>query len=392
MSVAKEKFVMPHFNPEVFSSEAAKAFWALLEVGSYRHSLRLPRPSNHYGLSEPSIFLDYFRKRTNCWGNSASARIYRNLLQREKGPAPVYLFDLLWLAQPIQERLLLELIGKDQLEVLINASVLSRRNDLVYATIRCIALPNLYAMFDIDRGSTGNFVYFGTDSRDMVKIILDVCAGRKFGRSIDLCTGSGVQGLTLAGRSEEVICTDINERALSLVQANALLNGLTNVRSQESNLFSNITGRFDCVTANTPYVPQPEDPNALDLPQRGGDLGIEFTFELIEQMLDHWNPGGIAVIYTSDPILKTGPFMSLEIPRKFGHLSLDFTLLQIFRTYPNTKRQQQHFQKHKMVAFDDCVLIIRHSSRFSFRQHAWRPLFYWRTKLLRTEFSSDPSC
>ena len=50
MSVAKEKFVTPPFNPAVFSSEAAKAFRMMLEVGSYRHSLRLPRPSNHYGL------------------------------------------------------------------------------------------------------------------------------------------------------------------------------------------------------------------------------------------------------------------------------------------------------------------------------------------------------
>lgn len=397
MSAVQEKEIVSvidpvaGFNPTVFSLEAAKTLQTLLDRGSYRDSLRLPRPSNQFGLSEPGIFLDYFKKESNCWGSSVSAGIYRKLLHSEKGPAPVHLFDLFWMGQPIDEEVLLDLISEGQLELLSQSSVVSRLNGFVRANIRCIALPHLYAMFDIDRSTTENFVYFGTDSKDMVEILKHECAGRQFKRSIDLCTGSGVQGLTLAMQSEEVLCTDLNSRALFYVKANAMLNDLKNVHTCESNLFANATGKFDCITANTPYVPMPDDPNAFDLPMRGGDLGTEFTFTLLEQALDHWSSDGMAVIYTSDPIMGKGAHMQQEITRKFGHLSLEFTLLQIFRTYPDTERQRQHFQKHKMLAFDDCVLIVRHASRFSYQQRPWRPLFYWRSKLLRTEFSSDPT-
>jgi len=165
---------------------------------------------------------------------------------------------------------------------------------------------------------------------------------------------------------------------------------MDNVSSLESNLFSNISGRFDCITANTPYVPMPDDANAHDLPMRGGDLGIEFTFELLEQLPDYLNPNGIAVIYTSDPIVDNESFLPRELDRKFGRSMFDFTQHNIFRSYPNTERQRLHFEKHKLRAFDDCVLVVRHASRYDFRQRTWHPSYYWRSRLLRFNFSSDP--
>ncbi len=388
---AADMTIAPGFNPAAFSPKAATALRTILEKGFYRDSLRLPRPSQHYGLSELSVFLGYFRKQRNCWGYSGLDGVYRKFLRSEKGPAAVYLFDLFWRAQPIQENILLEIIGEDQLGELREASVISSLNGFVHPNIRIIAVRHLYAMFDIDRTRTGDFVYFGSDSQDYVEIIERECAGRRFERSLDLCTGSGVQGLSLAKQSDEVLCTDLNARALSYVKANALLNELGNVRTLESNLFSSITGRFDCITANTPYVPMPDDADAFDLPMRGGDLGIEFTFVLLEQALDYLNPGGIAPIYTSDPIMEKGPLLAEELSRKFGHLPLDFTQINIFRSYPNTERQRQHFKKHKMLAFDDCVLVVRSASRFSVRKRAWHPSYYWRSRLLRNNYAADPT-
>lgn len=391
MNVASDNDLAVRFDPAVFSAEAAATLRSMLDQGFYRDALRLPKPSRKLGLSELAVFLDYYRKRSNCWGESALANFYRKRLSSEKGPATVNLFDLFWMAQPIQEDILYQFLSEDQLKILSQASIISRQNGVVRPQIRCIAPPSIYAMFDIDRSSTSNFVYFGTDSQDLVQIIQHECAGRRFGRSLDLCTGSGVQGLTLAKQSEEVICTDLNERALSYVKANASLNAIENVRALESNLFSNITGRFDCITANTPYVPMPDDAEAKDLPMRGGNLGIEFTFELLEQLPDYLNPGGMAVIYTSDPIVENASYLPYALSNKFGELPFEFTQRNIFRSYPNTERQRQHFREHKMQAFDDCVLVVRHSSRYSFHQRAWHPSFYWRSRLLHTNYASDPA-
>lgn len=386
----RRKLAPSGFKPTSFSPEAASVFRNVLDRGFFRDSLRLPKPSHRAKMSEPSVFLDYFRKRSNCWGESSLAGLYQKLLSWEKGLAPVRLFDLFWLSLPLSETLLKEVVSEDELVLLQGASVISRLNGYVHPNVKCIALPNVYAMFDIDRSSRGNFVYFGSDSQDLVRIIEREANGRHFGRSLDLCTGSGVQGLTLARHSEEVLCTDLNERALAYVKANSLLNEMDNVRALQSNMFSNISGRFDCITANTPYVPMPEDADAHDLPMRGGDLGIEFTFELLEQLPDYLNQGGIAVIYTSDPIVENRTFLPRELERNFGNSPFEFTQYNIFRSYPNTDRQRTHFEEHKLRAFDDCVLVVRHASRYSVRQTAWNPSYYWRSRLLRFNFSSDP--
>ena len=103
----------PHFNPSAFSREAAKTLRTVLNDGFYRDSLRLPRPTEQYGLSEPFVFLDYFRKRRNCWGYSAMDGFYRKRLTSEKGRVAVHLFDLFWRAEPVTESDLRQTLGED---------------------------------------------------------------------------------------------------------------------------------------------------------------------------------------------------------------------------------------------------------------------------------------
>jgi hypothetical protein len=116
-------------------------------------------------------------------------------------------------------------------------------------------------------GDQEDFVHIGWGSDLMVNIAAKYCRGRRFSRSLDLCTGSGVRGICLSREAEEAICADINPRALAMVQANARLNKIRNVATIHSDLFSSIPGRFDCITANTPYVPHPE---GAQLPIGGG--------------------------------------------------------------------------------------------------------------------------
>lgn len=74
-------------------------------------------------------------------------------------------------------------------------------------------------------------------------------------RIIDVGCGYGPIGLTLAKESPTRLVTmiDINERAVKLAAKNAVLNGITNVRIYESNLFSAVLERdFDAVITNPP--------------------------------------------------------------------------------------------------------------------------------------------
>jgi release factor glutamine methyltransferase len=65
-------------------------------------------------------------------------------------------------------------------------------------------------------------------------------------------------------------------------------------------LFEKISGRFDLITANLPYVGE-NDPDRKDLPHPaiaviGGFTGFEIIEECLNELREHLNPDGIAVL------------------------------------------------------------------------------------------------
>ncbi len=84
-------------------------------------------------------------------------------------------------------------------------------------------------------------------------------------RILDMCTGSGCIGISLAklaGRgsltdsdtgSVEVLCSDISAAALKVAEKNAARNNIE-AAFIESNLFERISGRFHMIVSNPPYV------------------------------------------------------------------------------------------------------------------------------------------
>jgi release factor glutamine methyltransferase len=121
---------------------------------------------------------------------------------------------------------------------------------------------------------------------------------------LDLGTGSGIIGLTLALTYPEASVTlaDTSPDALALTAANAAKLELSTPRVQwiETSLWSALAGQtFDLVAANLPYIPAAEIPTlspevqhdpvlALD----GGEIGTELMLEFIAGLPAHLNPTG----------------------------------------------------------------------------------------------------
>lgn len=124
-------------------------------------------------------------------------------------------------------------------------------------------------------------------------------------RILDVGTGSGVIGLSLAHHLEdpaEVVLADYSPEALSLAQENASALELT-ATFVESNLFSQVTGSFDLVVANLPYVPErdrdslaPELAHDPELALFSGQDGLDLVRTFCAQISDFLNPGGLVAM------------------------------------------------------------------------------------------------
>ncbi|MBD5555109.1 MAG: peptide chain release factor N(5)-glutamine methyltransferase [Roseburia sp.] len=124
-------------------------------------------------------------------------------------------------------------------------------------------------------------------------------------RVLDLCTGSGcviVSILHNAGGNAGGVkgyAVDISKQALIVAKENAKQNDVT-VNFERSDLFDNVTGKFDVIVANPPYIPTAEiaklmpevrdfEPTeALD----GKEDGLYFYRKMVEECGNYLNPGG----------------------------------------------------------------------------------------------------
>lgn len=113
---------------------------------------------------------------------------------------------------------------------------------------------------------------------------------------LDLCCGSGCLGLSIKKHNNNVSLTlsDISNKALRVCKKNAKLLDV-DAKIVKSDLFNNITDKFDMIISNPPYIEtktiktlekkvQKYDPKlALD----GGEDGLTF-YKLIEQNINNF--------------------------------------------------------------------------------------------------------
>lgn len=123
---------------------------------------------------------------------------------------------------------------------------------------------------------------------------------------LDLCTGSGCIAISLAFLfpSAKVCGADISEEALKVAIQNARnLNILSKMNFIRSNIFKNISGSFDFIISNPPYIPtdviktlspevQCEPKIALD----GGEDGLKIIKDIINKAPTFLNKNGLLAL------------------------------------------------------------------------------------------------
>ena len=122
---------------------------------------------------------------------------------------------------------------------------------------------------------------------------------------LDLCTGSGAIGVSIAKYSDTVVTmSDISKNALEIAKKNAESNEVTDkCNFVLSDMFENIEGEFDIIVSNPPYIKtkvintlDKEVQNEPQLALDGGEDGLNFYRIIAENAYKYLNKDGILAL------------------------------------------------------------------------------------------------
>jgi release factor glutamine methyltransferase len=148
------------------------------------------------------------------------------------------------------------------------------------------------------------------DTEILVETVLKM-ADISGGRLLDMCTGSGciLVSLMALGHYGQGVGADISEEALRVARMNGIFNreywqkdgrSGENIEWIHTNLFENVTGTFDVIVSNPPYIParviETLMPEVRDYEPRlaleGAEEGLEFYKKISEAAEQYLNADG----------------------------------------------------------------------------------------------------
>lgn len=155
-------------------------------------------------------------------------------------------------------------------------------------------------------------------------------------RILDLCTGSGCILLSLLHYSNDCEGTgvDISKEALQVAALNAEALGIK-ADFLESDLYDKVTGKFDLLVSNPPYIEREVIPTLMEevreydpyIALDGGEDGLDFYRRIIGGAQDYLNRGGQIFLeigseqaQSVSELLREAGFKEIEVCKDFAGL------------------------------------------------------------------------
>ncbi len=150
------------------------------------------------------------------------------------------------------------------------------------------------------------------------------------GKVLDMGCGSGIQALAALENTKDVLAADINEEAVKYCKDKG-------INAVSSDLFEQVTGKFDLIIFNPPYLPgDPQEPRDSALATTGGKKGNEVLARFLKKAKDYLiKDGKILIVVSSltpkvETLIKKNGFMFVLLKEK----KIDWESLKVYLIYP----------------------------------------------------------
>ncbi len=181
------------------------------------------------------------------------------------------------------------------------------------------------------------------DTEILVEKAIDYIRSENITNAIDLCTGSGCIGISIARNSdiEKVILVDISAKALDIADRNIEDNYIEDkVSTMKSNLLDEIIKsgiKTDMIVSNPPYI-KSKDMASLDanvkyeptLALDGGITGMDFYEKIVEQAKLVLNNNGLLIFEIG--------YDELEQMKELINNNKEYTMLESVKDYGGNDR------------------------------------------------------
>jgi release factor glutamine methyltransferase len=158
------------------------------------------------------------------------------------------------------------------------------------------------------------------DPRPDTETLIDVALKTPFTSVLDLGTGSGCIVLSLLHETPTAkgLGTDLSAKALEIARSNAKLVGVSErVDWLQSDWFADVSGRFDLIVSNPPYIAEAEMPGLSPelsfeprLALTDGADGLSAYRVIIARAPHHLEPGGRLIV-------EIGPTQAADVTALF---------------------------------------------------------------------------
>ena len=209
------------------------------------------------------------------------------------------LVRLFQLRAPVPRERVEQIFGSEEINLLEVFGILVERENLIWGGVDLFCSGGLlfvtdhrYMIREEDQLDEDPVMYIGMDSHGLVQTApREAC-----GWVLDLCCGSGIQGLVASRYARHIVAVDLNPRAVRFARFNAQLNGIANYEARQGSLYGAVGDeQFDCILANPPFVPSPEESLKF---RDGGASGENILREIIEGAWQYLSPEGRLCIVT----------------------------------------------------------------------------------------------